>query len=821
MLVIVIVLNGGNVIGQLDERFGAGGVEGTNYLGHKGLKWYRDWQNSYLPENYPQPGKNKFWTVGKIDYRTDDLGMDWRWIVLDLLEDTDVDLLQHFLNLCLAIVDKNILPIFDDYWTINKPLLETELENTLNNFVYQDMKYRVKYRAKCKNTDIYFQDELPEFDLTVTGEAININTSLSIDWTTHIYLEAWVLNPNPFRWGYIWKDIGDADCDFQTTINISGEIGIEGLGRDRHLQVTTITTNSKTKSDIDWSLLGIDFTWNELSNSVEDLIDDELEKTLDDELNKEPITTPYYFVDYFKDLFPGGIVPTQQEILDRIFDEEKEYLATIIVDEGYKGEYWAVGNEPNWSPLFEPEQYAEYYIKYYRLIKELDPNAKMIGPSIFLTEAIENPGDVAFLLIPDIFQGLLAGIKEEFVNLINSYFQKADSKTWYSRFVNHLPDDVKVDLNDFHIYPISADLQTIDWDRIISLMDEMAGFMQNVTQVEDVWITEFGNRDWRYSESEVADLCSNFCQYLKSNSVGIKKWFWFLSRGHTPFFDIPNTPDPPITALLNDDLTLNQIGKVYLFAADCTPPIMASAPTDRGEYTSPQKIIFQWKEAKEYDTGITDYQVQVKAEPGDTTVYNAWVGNNLLCLMSCYMDRTLYARVQAKNGAGLIGDWSEWSDGITIRPKEISELTAYNIPENLELEKDLNQNILHEEHSENNEQLTPETNRSNRDSKIEDTEILFTNVPNSYELSQNYPNPFNSNTNINYQLPEDSHVTIKIYNTLGQEIKTLVNEYKTTAYYTVQWDGRDFNGNLVVSGIYVYRIEAGNYSATKKLAVLK
>ncbi len=240
IVVMIIVLAGGTAQGQLDDRFGVKGVEGTKYLGQKGLNWYRDWEDSYLPANYPASGKNKFWTVGKIDYRTDKLGMDYRWIILDLLEDTDVDLLQSFLDLCLAIVDTNIIPDISDYWTENKPLLETQLEDTLNHFSFTEKKYGIKYRAKCKNTDIAFQDSLPEFVLTVKQDTIILNTSIKADWKTHIYIEAWVLNPNPFHWGYYWEDVGDADCKFQTTIQVTGFIALEGQGRDRNLQVKKI-----------------------------------------------------------------------------------------------------------------------------------------------------------------------------------------------------------------------------------------------------------------------------------------------------------------------------------------------------------------------------------------------------------------------------------------------------------------------------------------------------------------------------------------------------------------------------------------------------
>ncbi|MBD3338469.1 MAG: hypothetical protein GF353_05140, partial [Candidatus Lokiarchaeota archaeon] len=322
----------GTVFGQLDPRFGVAGVSGTQHLGQIGPEWYRDWNDSYLPDNMPPADKQKIWTVGKLNYRTDNLGMDWKWYILDLLDRTDVDFLQSLFNLSLAVVNKNVIPTIGDYWYDNRDSLETMLSDTLDTFVYTDVKYRVKYKADFRNTQIEFQDELPEFTITVGEDVINFSTSLSADWKTRLIIQAWVLNPNPFRWGYHWKKVGEADARFTTTISINGEIGLNGTGRERNLQVSVIAPDSRTQSHIDWDLLGISFTWNELSNSVENMIDSEIEKSIGKELDNEDIKKPYYFVDYFKSLFPNEEVPTQQEILDRIYTAEQSHIARIIAD---------------------------------------------------------------------------------------------------------------------------------------------------------------------------------------------------------------------------------------------------------------------------------------------------------------------------------------------------------------------------------------------------------------------------------------------------------------------------------------------------------
>ena len=90
------------------------------------------------------------------------------------------------------------------------------------------------------------------------------------------------------------------------------------------------------------------------------------------------------------------------------------------------------------------------------------------------------------------------------------------------------------------------------------------------------------------------------------------------------------------------------------------------------------------------------------------------------------------------------------------------------------------------------------------------------NLLSFYELAQNFPNPFNPTTKIKYQLPEPVFVTIKVYDVLGNEIETLVNEEKIAGSYDV-----DFDGNELASGIYYYRITTGNFSQTKKMILIK
>jgi len=89
-------------------------------------------------------------------------------------------------------------------------------------------------------------------------------------------------------------------------------------------------------------------------------------------------------------------------------------------------------------------------------------------------------------------------------------------------------------------------------------------------------------------------------------------------------------------------------------------------------------------------------------------------------------------------------------------------------------------------------------------------------IPSDYALSQNYPNPFNPSTVIDYSIPESGLVTMKIYNVLGQEVAELVNEVKSAGKYKVTFDA-----SQLTSGMYIYTITSGNYTATKKMMLLK
>jgi hypothetical protein len=94
-------------------------------------------------------------------------------------------------------------------------------------------------------------------------------------------------------------------------------------------------------------------------------------------------------------------------------------------------------------------------------------------------------------------------------------------------------------------------------------------------------------------------------------------------------------------------------------------------------------------------------------------------------------------------------------------------------------------------------------------------------IPTAFALYANYPNPFNPTTNISFALPVDSKVSLKLYNVAGQLVRTLVNETMPAGTHTVTWDGNNSNGEKVASGIYFYKLNAGDFSKTMKMVMTK
>ncbi len=94
-------------------------------------------------------------------------------------------------------------------------------------------------------------------------------------------------------------------------------------------------------------------------------------------------------------------------------------------------------------------------------------------------------------------------------------------------------------------------------------------------------------------------------------------------------------------------------------------------------------------------------------------------------------------------------------------------------------------------------------------------------IPSGFELAQNYPNPFNPETVIKYQTTQSSSVELAIYNLLGQKVRVLINEVKPAGSYEARWDGTNDFGEVVSSGVYIYRLQSGEFERTKKMVFLQ
>lgn len=94
-------------------------------------------------------------------------------------------------------------------------------------------------------------------------------------------------------------------------------------------------------------------------------------------------------------------------------------------------------------------------------------------------------------------------------------------------------------------------------------------------------------------------------------------------------------------------------------------------------------------------------------------------------------------------------------------------------------------------------------------------------LPNKFTLEQNYPNPFNPSTVIRYQLSATGKVSLRIYNALGQEVRTLIDQNETAGSKFVIWDGKDNQGKRVSDGVYIYCLQAGKLKQAKKCLLLK
>ena len=94
-------------------------------------------------------------------------------------------------------------------------------------------------------------------------------------------------------------------------------------------------------------------------------------------------------------------------------------------------------------------------------------------------------------------------------------------------------------------------------------------------------------------------------------------------------------------------------------------------------------------------------------------------------------------------------------------------------------------------------------------------------IPNNFSLSKNYPNPFNPITNLDFSIPKRSNITLRVFNMMGQEVITLINEKRSYGNYSISWDGLDEKGVNVASGVYFAELRTRNERRITKMLLLK
>jgi hypothetical protein len=122
--------------------------------------------------------------------------------------------------------------------------------------------------------------------------------------------------------------------------------------------------------------------------------------------------------------------------------------------------------------------------------------------------------------------------------------------------------------------------------------------------------------------------------------------------------------------------------------------------------------------------------------------------------------------------------------------------------------------------------------QNNTDKKVQNAEVINvdlltgvpgdgTGTPTTFALEQNYPNPFNPTTSINYSVSERSFVSVRIFNLVGQEVRTLVSRVQEAGVHHAEWDGTASDGKALPSGVYLYQMTAGGFRDMKKMVLLK
>jgi len=231
------------------------------------------------------------------------------------------------------------------------------------------------------------------------------------------------------------------------------------------------------------------------------------------------------------------------------------------------------------------------------------------------------------------------------------------------------------------------------------------------------------------------------------------------------------TEDYTVIALYDGLFPLDFNEPTVQFQIEVPEPSQPSyvSPSD-GATDQPQPVYLDWDDV----SGADYYQVQVDNNSDfSSPVYYVQSLSSHYSVPDLADDTRYWWRVRAYNGCEGWGSWNNGTwDFTTDAPTDVAEIDSPELPE-------------------------------------------------QFVLSQNYPNPFNPETRIEFALPQASHVTMDIYNVLGKRVRRLVNERLSAGWKVITWDGCDDQGNSVSSGVFFYRMAAGDIAETKKMVLLK
>ncbi|MHB8581083.1 MAG: T9SS type A sorting domain-containing protein [Ignavibacteriaceae bacterium] len=315
-----------------------------------------------------------------------------------------------------------------------------------------------------------------------------------------------------------------------------------------------------------------------------------------------------------------------------------------------------------------------------------------------------------------------------------------------------------------------------------------------------------------------------FDLYQMTNVVIKNNIFFSVSSAAYPLSWYNNVPGSWGSAVIPIDSLRSLAAAPYNFKeADRHITISNNA------YFWPQQIVNNWNQLNTAGiSGITPLRPPdfINTQPGMTTNKNSWPYINVTNNDSVDpgFNSALVQTAGSKMAVFVDTLWHNNQSGLGIRPyvyplydpptwdgvaSNWASTQGYPVPENLRYSNSALQTAGSDGKALGDLNWFPEQ-LATAVPKVLNT------LPTKFDLSQNYPNPFNPTTMIKYSIPQSSFVTLKVYNLLGQEIATLVSQEQTPGNYIV-----NFDASKLASGIYMYRIQSGNSSLTKKMVLLK